>query len=164
MAVDPPVHLDWESVASITARLAAEISDDGVPDVIVGVLRGGIIPGVMLAHALTMRDVRAIEVTHTLTDGVNAAKSVRPRFRNPASVGNIAGLDILMTDDVAGTGATAAVAQGLLRGLGAARVRTAVWAVNEVNWPVADYIEPAKALTYTGVRFRGWVIFPWERP
>jgi hypoxanthine phosphoribosyltransferase len=163
VAVDPPVVLGWESVPSITARLAAEISADGLPDVIVGVLRGGMIPAVMLAHALAVRDVRAIEVTHTVADGVNAGKTAQPRYRNLASVGNIAGLDVLVADDIAGTGATAAVAGGLLRELGAARVRTTVWAVNEANWLAANYAEPAAALTYIGARFRGWVIFPWER-
>ena len=133
MAVDPPVVLGWESVTSITAQLAAEISGDGAPDVIVGVLRGGMIPAVMLAHALAARDVRAIEVTHTVADGIDARKTAQPRYRNLASVGNIAGLDVLVADDIAGTGATAAAAGKLLHKLGAARVRTAVWAVNEAN-------------------------------
>jgi uncharacterized protein len=163
VAVNPPVVLDWGSVTSITAQLSAQISGDGVPDVIIGVLRGGMIPAVMLAHALAARDVRALEVTHTVTDGIDAGKTAQPRYRNLASVGKIAGLDVLVADDVAGTGATTAIAGKLLRELGAARVRTAVWAVNEANWPSAHYVKPAAALTYIGARFRGWVIFPWER-
>ena len=154
----------WDEVTALTDRIAAEVSADGVPEILIGILRGGMIPAVMLAHILGSRQVRAIEVTHTKANGVNAAKTGRPLLRNLASAGDVSGRDVLITDDVAGTGMTVAYTANLVRHLGAARVRTAIWVVNEANWPTAGRCTPNQALTYIGARNQGWVIFPWEQP
>ncbi len=158
------VTMSWDELTSLTGRIANEVTADGVPDILIGILRGGMIPAVMLAHALGSRQVRAVEVTHTAASGVNAAKTCRPLLRNLASAGDVCGRDVLITDDVAGTGETAAYTADLMRLLGAARVRTAVWAVNEANWPTVSQVTPDQALTYIGARCDEWVIFPWEQP
>lgn len=163
-ADQPAIFMSWDGLTSLTGRIAAEVVADGVPEILIGILRGGMIPAVMLAHALGSRQVRAIEVTHTAADGVNAAKTRRPLLRNVASAGDVSGRDVLITDDIAGTGKTAAYTADLMHRLGAARVRTAVWVVNEANWPTAGQCTPDQALTYIGTRSEGWVIFPWEQP
>ncbi len=149
----PGVVLDWQALAG----------PDGSPDVVVGLLRGGMVPAVLLAHALRLRDVRAIDVTHTASESVNAAKTLRPTVRNPRSLGNLRGLDVLVVDDVVGKGDTIAMATDLVRSARASRVRTAVCAVNELNWFATKDHDPSEVLNYIAVRCRGWVIFPWER-
>ncbi|MGW4370329.1 phosphoribosyltransferase [Nocardia takedensis] len=150
--------LNWSDLDRTAAALARRIRRDGPPEVIVGILRGGLVPAVMLAHLLGVRDVRAVEITHTLTDESNSAKSVVPQLTNPASLGALEGLDVLLVDDVAGSGDTITAAADLVSA--PARVRRAVLVVNVANWtkPVA----PEHSLDYIGCSCTGWVRFPWE--
>jgi hypothetical protein len=158
------VALAWHQVEDITAHLAAAVAADGIPAVIAGIVRGGMIPAVTLAHALGVREVRAADVTCTVSDTVNAPKTGSPVIRNPGSLGELSGLDVLLVDDIAGTGQTMQAAREMVTAAGAARVRTAACTVNELNWqrhhPGGD---PAGTFTYIGARYRGWVTFPWEK-
>src|SRR5258708_14033773 len=87
-------------------KIGRAVSADGVPDVVVGILRGGMVPAVQLAHLLGIRTVRAVELTRTLADEVNAAKTARPVVANPGSLGDLSGQDVLIVDDIAGSGLT----------------------------------------------------------
>jgi hypoxanthine phosphoribosyltransferase len=151
--------LGWPDVEAIIGQLATAAADDGLPQAVVGILRGGMIPAVILAHHLGLRDVRGVEVTHTAADGAGAAKTPRPVLRNADSLGDVAALDVVVVDDVAGTGDTLTAAAGLVRAAGARRVRTLVCAVNILNRCDAF----GDAATYVGREVRGWVRFPWER-
>ncbi len=163
VAGDVPAEvLSWAEFTAITDHLAQAIRADGRPDVMVGILRGGIIPAVRLSHVLGLRDVRALDVTHTTADGVNAAKTPRPALRNSSSIGEVAGLDVLLVDDVAGTGETIAIAGSVLRAAGAGSVRIAACVLNETNWRHSGDHDPSDAVTYLGAACQGWVVFPWE--
>jgi hypoxanthine phosphoribosyltransferase len=159
----PAAILTWEQLTQITTRLARAARADTAPATVVGVLRGGMIPAVHIAHLLGVRDMRALDVTHTLADGINAAKAPSPVLRNLVSLGDLTGCDVLLVDDIAGTGETLAASHRLLRAAGAARVRTAACAVNEVNWHRASERDPGGAITYIGASYQGWVVFPWEQ-
>lgn len=157
----PAAVLDWAAVTTITDTLAKAVAVGSRPDVVVGILRGGMIPAVLLAHALGLREVRALDVTHTITDGVNAAKAPSPVVRNLASLGDLSGLNVLLVDDIAGTGETMRACRDMAAQAGASTVRTAACAFNEANWP-PDGGDPLGTFTYVGARYRGWVVFPWE--
>lgn len=154
---------DWDGLGEILGRLGTAAEADGTPDVVVGILRGGMVPAVLLAHALAVRDVRGVDVTRTVGEGVDAAKTRQPVQRNLASLGDLTGMDVLVVDDVAGSGATVAMTADLVREAGAVNVRTAVCAVNEVNWAAAANLPARAVLTYVGELLEGWVVFPWER-
>ncbi|MCU7827278.1 phosphoribosyltransferase [Kitasatospora sp. DSM 101779] len=154
-------HLTWDDIAEQTERITRGLLPDPLPQTVVGVVRGGLVPAVILAHRLGVRDVRALEITHTVDDATNAAKTAQPVTRNSASLGDVAGRDVLVVDDVAGTGETLAAAAHLIGQAGAARVRTAVLVVNTSNW--SGDRPPAQAMTAIGKTARGWVVFPWER-
>ncbi|WP_081748806.1 phosphoribosyltransferase [Nocardiopsis sp. CNT312] len=154
------VHLTWQRIGESVDRIAQAAGHDGTPQTLVAVLRGGAVPAVWLSHRLQVRDVRAIEVTHTADDSHHAAKTDQPVVVNPASLGDLVGRDVLIVDDVAGTGHTLAVAARLVAQAGAGRVRTAVCAVNTDNWTQAQPAETA--ITYIGQTTCGWVVFPWE--
>lgn len=157
------LDLTWTDLDRHLAVLADRIRTDGVPHVIVGILRGGMIPAVALAHQLGVRNVRGIEVTRTLTDAPNGAKAQHPQIANPASVGALdAGADVLLVDDVIGSGDTVNTAANLLSSAGAVRVRRAVVVVNTVNWCTSNTVAPQQVQDYIGTTCTGWVRFPWE--
>jgi hypoxanthine phosphoribosyltransferase len=153
--------VDWSQITAIAGALAAAVAADRPPDVVVGVLRGGMIPAVLLAHHLGVRDVRAVAVTHTEADGVNAAKTSLPTLLNPASLGDVAGRDVLVVDDVAGTGETLEAARSLVCAGQVSAARTVVCVLNEANWPAPAVGQ--RTPTYIGRRVQRWVVFPWER-
>ena len=157
-----PRQLVWSDMEKQIDRIACTAEADGRPQTIVGVVRGGLVPAVMLAHRFGIRDVRAVEVTHTIDDTTDAVKTARPLSRNSASLGDVGGLDVLVVDDVAGTGETLAVVLQIVEQAGAARVRSAVLVVNEANW-TSDQ-PPGESVTCIGERVRSWVVFPWETP
>ncbi len=160
---DPGIALDltWQDLDHHIAVLAAQIRQDSVPHIVVGILRGGLVPAVMLAHRLGVRDVRCIEVTHTTSDTPNAAKTERPVVTNPASLGSLDSADVLLVDDVAGSGRTAVTAAELIN-MTAGRLRRAVVVVNTTNWSAANTQDPRQVHDYLATTCTGWVRFPWE--
>jgi hypoxanthine phosphoribosyltransferase len=155
-----PAALSWQRFHELGRALAASAAADGVPDVIVGVVRGGMMPAVLIAHQLGVRTVRAFDATHTVDDSVNAPKLSVPAVRDVDSLGDLTGLDVLIVDDVAGSGMTARVCVEHVGEAGAARVRSAVLVVNEANW--SGSTPPGRALSYIGQTTDRWVVFPWE--
>lgn len=154
------VQLTWPQMQELVSQIAGQASRDGAPQTLVAVLRGGAVPAIWLSHRLRLRDVRAVEVVHTVDDSIHAAKIPEPVAANPASLGDLTGRDVLVVDDVAGTGQTLAAAARLAAQAGAARLRTAVCVVNEDNW--AGRLPAEDVVTYIGAAARGWVVFPWE--
>ncbi|MFI6287643.1 phosphoribosyltransferase [Streptomyces sp. NPDC051018] len=158
-----PIRLAWGGIEAIVRELVVRAAGDGMPETVVGIMRGGMIPAVMIAHQLGIRDVRTIEVTHTATDGVNAAKTSAPAYKNPASLGDLAGRDVLLIDDIAGSGATLERTRRMVQALGVRRLRTAVLTVNLANWQAPKAPKaPKERIDYVGEHTDTWVIFPWE--
>jgi hypoxanthine phosphoribosyltransferase len=148
--------LSWADIHAACACLAGEIRGGGLPDVVVGVSRGGLVPAVLVSHLLGLRDLRTLAITRTCSDTVGAAKLSAPAVRYPASLGSLQDLDVLVIDDVAGSGETIAAASGMATSMRARRARTAVCVVNDANWadgPFPDHV---------AIHARRWVIFPWE--
>jgi hypoxanthine phosphoribosyltransferase len=153
----------WQKLTRFVAEIGSSVTADGIPEVLVGVLRGGMIPAVQLAHLLGVRTVRALEVTHTQADCVNSPKTPRAAVANEGSLGYVFGQDVLIIDDIAGSGLTMKACRDLVWGAQPARVRTAALTVNAVNWHLSNDDAPRQELDYVGHIYGGWVIFPWER-
>lgn len=146
--------LPWTLLEDSLQRLEAEIRRSGFePTSILGIARGGLVPAIVLANRLKIKDFGVISVTRNLSDD-------RFSDRGDARFGWMAPADwelscrrILVVDDIAGDGATLARTCRELRARGAKELRTVVVVKNVHCQTAPDH--------YAAVS-DDWVVFPWE--
>ncbi len=139
----------WGDVFSLSLNLAKTIAESGyVPDVVVGILRGGYIVGRIISDALA-RPIAAVEVKFYKGIG---ARGTKPIITQPI-MADMAGKKVLIVDDVVESGRTLEVVTELCSIRGASAVRTA-----------ALYVKPWAMMNpdYYAAKVEEWVVFPWE--
>ena len=143
--------LTWQMFGDATQELASRVVASGfLPEIVVAIPRGGMIPAGALTYALgvNLTDTINVEfytdVHETLSDPVLLSPMLDTEF--------IVGRRVLVVDDVVDTGRTLALVMKLLRGFGA-DVRSAV-----------IYEKPATVFTpeYVWGRTDKWIVFPWS--
>ena len=121
-----------------------------MPDLVVAVSRGGFTPARVLCDVLGIFNLTSIRVVHYRKA---AAKEQSAYVEYPLCI-PVAGLRVLVVDDVNDSGDTLQVARAHIASLGPAEVRTAVL-LEKLTSPIrADYA----ADTITEWR---WLIYPW---
>jgi hypoxanthine phosphoribosyltransferase len=104
--------MDWSEVDSEIQALAAKLSNP--PDIIIGIVRGGLIPARLLAKYLNAKDMYCLTVT----------KQAEERLVTSEIKADLAGKNILLVDDVLESGKSLIAAKEYLEKLGA-KVETA---------------------------------------
>ncbi len=150
-------RLSWAEINGLVALLAERAAHDKI-DCIVGVMRAGMIPAVMLSHITGIRHVSTIAIVRTRSDAIDAAKDapVCHGILNPEA---LAGRRVLVVDDIIGKGLTMTMARDALIAAGA----TPVLATLVVNRENLGHDRFAEVADHWGCVVRGWVIFPWDR-
>jgi hypoxanthine phosphoribosyltransferase len=120
-----------------------------VPDVIVGVSRGGWIPARVLCDLLSVPVLANIGVE--FYTGIGKTKR-RPRLTQPLSA-EVSGKKVLVVDEVADTGQSLKLAQEQIIKEGAKEVKTAT-----MYTKLRSAIEP----DYHQEKISCWIVFPWE--
>jgi hypoxanthine phosphoribosyltransferase len=147
-----PYRMSWDDFGVLMIQLAGQVRRDGFrPDVICAVARGGLMPAGFLAATLEVARMEIVRVRRTVDDRVYADKQLATMDHSSGSSLN-PGDRVLIVDDVAGTGQTAALVDDYVRGE-AAEVRCAVLAHN----PRSSYRPD-----YRAVEIDDWIVFPWE--
>lgn len=143
--------LTWQTFGESSREMAQEIADSGfVPEIIIAVARGGLLPAGALSYSLGVKLSDAInvefytDVAETLPDPVLLAPML--------DVESIAGKKLLVVDDVADSGRTLGLVVDLLAKYGA-EVRSAV-----------IYSKPRSVVSpdYVWKRTDRWIVFPWS--
>jgi hypoxanthine phosphoribosyltransferase len=140
-----------EAVSALTDTLAEMIRASGfAPDLVVAISRGGFTPARLLCDVLGLFNLTSIRILHYTRA---ATKEQAATVKYPLCI-PVAGLRLLVVDDVNDTGKTLRVARAHLEALGPMEVRTAV--VHEkIGSPIrADYA----AETIGEWR---WLVYPW---
>jgi len=156
------ISLSWIEIDHIVSTLAEKVQSDGKPEIIIGLQRGGLIPGIILSHRLDVRCFISFNINRTIHDGINAEKTT-PRLGPNISFKLVEAKDILVVDDVVGTGETLKIVKYMLNKFSPLRLRCLVCAANRKNWDLGNTEEPASLITYIGMEVHGWVVFPWEK-
>lgn len=153
--------LNWEEIDGLTHQLARAICAEGKPDVLIGLQRGGVIPAVMLSHQLALPDLLALPIRRTLSDAIYASKQA-PTVQMPEHFLQLQGKDLVIVDDIVGSGETLRAALQVITPYAPARVRSVVCVVNRAHWDPVNQHEPHTDIFAIGREVRGWVVFPWE--
>lgn len=143
--------MTWERFGTATRELATQIAVGGFrPDVVVAVARGGLTVAGALAYALDVKNCGAMNVE--FYTGVEERLDVPVVIPPALDLLDVAGLNVLVADDVADTGNTLRLVREVLA-QHVAEARTAVL-----------YRKPRSivAPTYVWNDTDRWIDFPWS--
>ncbi len=143
--------LTWEGFGAASRQLAVKVATDGYrPDLILAIARGGLPVGGALGYALGVKNCATINVE--FYTGVGERMKVPVVLPPTPPLVDLAGLKVLVADDVADSGITLAMVRDLV-GPNVAELRIAV--LYKKPWSV---VEP----DYFWARTDGWIDFPWS--
>jgi uncharacterized protein len=143
--------LTWDAFGDATRDLARDILADGfVPEVVVAIARGGLLPAGAIAYGLGVKNCGALNVEfYTGIGTVLDAPEVLP----PAlDIEYLKGRRVLLVDDVADSGRTLKLAVKLLQDRGA-DMRSVVIYTKPTTIVRPDYSWKDTSL---------WIDFPWS--
>ncbi len=154
-------YISWKEITDIINYMGSNIEKTYKPEIIISIVRGGMIPSVILAHKLNVRNVENIKSIETLNDEINAIKQ-EPIIDTNINLSNIKGKKVLIVDDILGSGATIKKIKEEVKKWKSKEIRTAICIVNEENWEKSNKNNYKDEIEYIGKSVRGWVVFPWE--
>ena len=154
-------YFDWRKFSEIVKNMSENIKKDYNPEVIISVVRGGMVPSVILSHALGIRKVENIKSIETISDEINAIK-LEPIIDKNVNLSEIRRKKVLIVDDILGSGATIRKIKEEVKKWQPEELRTAISLVNEENWEKSNKSDYNDEIEYVGKTVRGWVVFPWE--
>ena len=144
--------LSWEAVARDARRLSHAIRQSGyMPDIIVAVTRGGLIPARIVSDYLHIKDIATIKVEHW---GIAATPDEKAILKFPLNA-DIKKKKVLLVDDITDTGDTLEISVPYLKGFDPKEIRTATLLHKTTSHIIPEYF--VRKIS----RWR-WIIFPWH--
>ncbi len=142
----------WDEMRNLSVIVSDKIKKSGYkPDVIIAVLRGGMVPAMNLSDLLGIRDILTIGVGHW---GITATKNKNAELKFPLC-NDIKGKKILLVDDLTDTGGSMKVCIKHLKKFNPLKIRTAVLIHKTQSGFEPDfYAEKARKWK--------WIILPWN--
>ena len=137
------MEVDWPFFGEICRALALRVARDYQPEVVLGIAKAGVIPGVVVASIL---QCEFTSMTVTRRDAGQAPVLVAGP---PAT---IVGRRVLVVDETCDTGATLKLALNEIRSRHPAEVRTAI------SFKTGPY-----APDYNAFETTSFIILPWDR-
>ena len=147
----PRERMSWSDLGEAARALAVEIADDGyVPDLILGIARGGLLVAGALSYALGVKNTFTLNVE--FYTGVDERLPVPMILPPVPDLVDLHDSRMLIADDVADTGQTLALVKGFCAGQ-VGEVRTAVLYEKPRSIVRSDYVWRRTDL---------WIDFPWS--
>ena len=135
--------MDWAFFGEICRALAMRVAKEYQPEIVLGVAKAGVIPGVVVASIL-QTDFASMVVTR---QGAGTEPVV---ISGPPP--SVRGRRVLVVDETCDTGSTMKLALNEVRALQPAEVRTAV------SFKTGDY-----APDYHAFETESFIVLPWDR-
>ncbi len=144
-------YVTWNEVERYSELIASKIMKDGYKaDVVIGIMRGGIVPARIVADYLGIRDLGVIEVMFYQRPGETRHK---PVIRQPLTL-DVSERNVLIVDDVSDTGKSLQVALSAINLHGPDQIKTATLYIKPWSTFIPDYY---------GASSTKWIVFPWEK-
>ena len=153
-------NLTWQGFGDACRQIAQQIADSGwIPDLIVAIARGGMLPAGAISYALGVKANGAINVE--FYTGVGKTM-LEPEILEPyMDISSLEGKRVLIVDDVADSGKTLKLImdliakEGLSMGSGAAKVDARSATI---------YLKPTSIIKpdYVFKQTDKWINFPWS--
>ena len=143
--------LTWDGFGEATRELSRTILADGfVPDVVVAIARGGLLPAGAIAYGLGVKSCGALNVE--FYTGIGTVLDAPALLPPDLDLGYLPGKRVLLVDDVADSGRTLALAVQMLMDAGA-QVRS-----------VCIYTKPGSVASpdFSWRETDRWIDFPWS--
>jgi uncharacterized protein len=140
--------ISWDNFHGICKGLALALAEYD-PEVILGVARGGLYPGTLLAHML-QKEFFPIRLTRRVND-LKLLEHPVWLIKPPVSIRK---LRVLVVDEFSGTGETLSMAREEVLKLGASQARCSVLYSQPAGKDIADYI---------GLITDALILNPWDR-
>ena len=143
-------YMNWESSYNETLKLFEKIKEDNfLPDIVIGIARGGWIPARLLADFFVLRETANMKVeAYEMIGEMSANAKITQDIEIP-----IDGKKVLVIDDIADSGASLKMAVGSLLRRNPAELKTATLFYKKTSVVIPDYYN---------VLTSAWEIFPWE--
>lgn len=148
------LHVDIKTIRECSRTLAERLRNANI-DVIVPILKGGVVLASMLGRDLGVDKFSCIHIKTTASDTRNA-EFLEPVCLGVTNESELAGKNILIVDDICDTGRSLEFAKEYLKRYNPQKISECV-AIN-VNSKRADNI--MCALDYSVENY--WIVFPWE--
>lgn len=146
--------VSWNEIEKWCKVVAKKVKEDGyIPDVIIGLARGGLVPARLLSDYMHIKDLYAVKTEHW---GITATADGEARLAQPLHV-DIRGKKVLVVDDITDTGKSLRLALSHIFELGPSEVRSATLLhITHSSYEPNYYAETVPADNWT------WFIFPWN--
>jgi len=151
-----PVKLvSWDEIVEWSWCLAKKIEESGyIPDVIVGIARGGLVPARLLCDFLGVENFLSIQSQHW-TEAAKASEKALIKF--PYTV-DLSGMRVLLVDDIVDTGDSMILAKKFIEDR---------WRPRELRLAALQWISSVAKIRpdYYAIEVKEWVWFqyPWTR-
>lgn len=141
----------WDEIEDAVFHIGeALVKNNYIPDVIVAVLTGGIIPAKLLSDLLDIKTIRYIEIKFYRSVGMTVNK---PVIRS-VYTDSLEGKKVLIVDDVSDTGETLESVSNILTMFNPSKILSATLYLKTWSKRIPDFY-------YKQVD--KWIIFPWDK-
>ena len=141
---------NWEQAYNDTLKLFTRIKEDNfIPDLIIGIARGGWIPARLMADFFTLKETANIKVeAYEMMGDLHVEARITQDINTP-----ISDRKILIIDDIADSGKSLKAVIDSLEKRNPKEMKTATLYFKERSIVKPDYYN---------LQTNAWVIFPWE--
>ncbi|MCX8185347.1 MAG: phosphoribosyltransferase [Sulfolobales archaeon] len=146
------VYVTWKKAVQLCYRLAKKIANSRYrPDAVVSIMRGGVVPALVVSDILNVDSFYAVRVKHW-----GIAEELYPvPVIEQLPQGKIENKRVLLVDEVADTGKTLEVALRELSKLAPREIRTAVLHLKPTSVVTPDYYAEKLEKWI-------WIFYPWS--
>ena len=141
-------YLSWKDLYMILLSLSETVKRSFKPSLIVAILKGGVVPAIVISDLLGVDRVLTIRFRHYVDIGVRGVPTLCGELN-----GDVAGEAVLIVDDIADTGVTLKNVKEKVNMGGVRECKTLTVYSKPWSNPQPDFY---------GRMTENWVVFPWE--